>query len=178
GRLLRKKGELQEAERWLKRAIELNPASWRSYAQLAKLRIKQGDSERARQHYEEAMACFQEAPPWILNQQLAWLLATSPDDSVRDGQRAVRLAQSAVDAQGSQPLCWDTLAAAQAEVGQFKDAEESASKAATLPASSVSKTHALAEIQKRIELYRRGQKFRTSLADAMIDVPTAGESAR
>ncbi|MEL6110247.1 MAG: tetratricopeptide repeat protein, partial [Planctomycetota bacterium] len=182
GRLLRKKGELQEAEQLLKRAIELNPASWRSHAQLAKLQIGKNESASARQHYEDAIACFQGRPsPWVLDQQLAWLLATSPEDSVRDGERAVRLARSAVEAQGSQPICWDTLAAAQAEVGQFEDAEQSAATAAKLPESTSSKMHSLAEIQKRIELYRRRQKYRAEMVrpdDASVDAPPAEESAR
>jgi tetratricopeptide (TPR) repeat protein len=160
GRLLRKEGRLAEAEQLLKRAIELSPVSWRTQCQLAKLRINQGNSEGAKQHYEDAFECFEDEPPWVLNQQLAWLLATSPDDTVRDGERAVKLAQLAVDAQTSQPICWDTLGVAQAEIGLFDDAIESTSKAAALPESSTSTTHSLAAINQRIDLFRQGRKYR------------------
>ena len=48
----------------------------------------------------------------------AWLLATSPDESVRDGAEALRLAQRARGLTNS-PVTLLTLAAALAEAGQF-----------------------------------------------------------
>ena len=165
GRLLRKEDRFPEAEQFLNRAIQLNPSSWRTHCQLAKLRFAQGDSERAKRHFEDAFQCFENERPWVLDQQLAWLLATSPDDSVRDGQRAIQLAQLAVDAETSQPICWDTLGAAQAELGQFGEAIKSAGKAADLTESSQSQTHSTKAIQDRIDLYRQHQKYRTPSAD-------------
>lgn len=50
---------------------------------------------------------------------LAWLLATCPDDSLRDGKRALALLQPVMD-QSAQML--DTYAAAQAEAGNFVEA--------------------------------------------------------
>lgn len=72
--------------------------------------------------YRQARALFEQAVghsylPAINN--LAWLLATCPDDSLRDGKRAVALLQPVMD-QSVQML--DTLAAAQAEAGDFAEA--------------------------------------------------------
>ena len=58
---------------------------------------------------------------------LAWLLATCPDNSVRNGQKAVELAQQAVQlSNGRSPEILDTLAAAYAEAGRFHEAVETA----------------------------------------------------
>lgn len=61
---------------------------------------------------------------------LAWLLATCANPAVRDGDTAVKLAQTAVAATNRKdPTILDTLAAAYAETGQFTNAV-SAQKAA------------------------------------------------
>jgi tetratricopeptide (TPR) repeat protein len=53
----------------------------------------------------------------------AWLLATCPDANIRNGPKAVELAKKAIDlAEGKAAGILDTLAAAQAEVGQFQEA--------------------------------------------------------
>ncbi len=54
---------------------------------------------------------------------LAWVLATTPDASLRDGTRAVELAERALKlAGGINPILHRTLAAAYAEAGRFDDA--------------------------------------------------------
>jgi hypothetical protein len=61
---------------------------------------------------------------------LAWLLATSSDASIRDGNRAVELANGAVRlSHGKDPNYLRTLAAACAESGRFVEAEQTARRA-------------------------------------------------
>lgn len=65
--------------------------------------------------------------------QLAWLLATCPDDAVRDGKRALSLASSVCDAvtcQTPEPL--NALAAAYAELGDYQRAETLQERAVAL----------------------------------------------
>jgi hypothetical protein len=51
---------------------------------------------------------------------LAWLLATSPEATVRNGAEALKLAAKAVDlSQGKDASMLDALAAAYAETGRF-----------------------------------------------------------
>ena len=50
---------------------------------------------------------------------LAWLLATCPEDSVRDGARAVEILEPLVNGGMRHPVLLDTLAAAYAETGVF-----------------------------------------------------------
>jgi tetratricopeptide (TPR) repeat protein len=60
--------------------------------------------------------------PKMLN-ELAWLLATFPNPSVRDGQEAVRLAERACAITNrTDPALLATLAAAHAEAGKFSEA--------------------------------------------------------
>ena len=53
---------------------------------------------------------------------LAWYLATAPDSAVRDGLRALALAQQLVAWKPDDAAYLDTFAAAYAEVGRFEDA--------------------------------------------------------
>ena len=58
---------------------------------------------------------------------LAWVFATSPDDSLRDGAKAVQLAEGALRISGGRiPLIFRTLAAAYAESGEFSKAIQTA----------------------------------------------------
>jgi tetratricopeptide (TPR) repeat protein len=64
---------------------------------------------------------------------LAWLLATSSQDNIRNGERALQLATQAVElTAGGQWNTLDTLAAAQAERGDFDAADQSISRAIQL----------------------------------------------
>lgn len=65
----------------------------------------------------------------ILN-NLAWLLATCSDATVRNGEAAVRLASRANQlSAGGNPAVIETLAAANAEAGQFPEALAAAEQA-------------------------------------------------
>src|SRR5206468_2705273 len=82
------------------------------------LLIRGGSTREAASHLREAIRL---SPDWPqpLN-ALAWLLATSPDPAVRDGERALRLAARAVELTASRnPQVLDTQAAAQAASGRF-----------------------------------------------------------
>lgn len=90
---------------------------------------------------------------------LAWLLATSPDASVRDGARAVRLAERACEITGyQQTILVGTLAAAYAEAGRFDDAIATAGKACTL-ASASGEQDLLQKTRQLLELYRAHKPY-------------------
>lgn len=68
----------------------------------------------------------------VLN-NLAWVLATSPDDSLRNGKRSIVLATEAASLSDyKEPYILSTLAAAYAEIGDFDAAIEWSKKAIDL----------------------------------------------
>jgi len=90
---------------------------------------------------------------------LAQLLATYPDDSIRDGGEAVRWALLLSRLQGpDDPASLLTLATAYAEAGRFDDAVRTAEHGL-----SVARTNgdgALSfELERRLALFREGQPY-------------------
>ncbi len=92
--------------------------------------------------------------------RLARGLATSPEAAVRNGRKAVELAQQAAKLTGSRdPMVLDTLAAAYAETGQFAEAVQTAQQALALASSQ--NNAALADaLRARIKLYQGGSPYR------------------
>jgi tetratricopeptide (TPR) repeat protein len=92
----------------------------------------------------------------------AWMLATNPNESVRNGTEAVELAQRALRLSGDRdPAVLDTLAAAYAEAGRFPDALDAAQKALAL-AHGQRKGGLAEKIVSRIALYQGGRPYRDS----------------
>jgi hypothetical protein len=90
---------------------------------------------------------------------LACLLATAGDPSLRDGSEAVRLAERACGLTGYQNTSvLSTLAAAYAEIGRFDEAIATAEKASAL-ASVRGETSLLEGNRRMLELYRRKQAY-------------------
>src|SRR4029077_622117 len=90
--------------------------------------LQNGDSKGAVEHLEKAL----EIDPGLMNAEvnLAWVLATSPDDSLRNGARAVQLAEDVATRAGHpNAIVLRTLAAAYAEVSRFNDAIATAEQA-------------------------------------------------
>ncbi len=98
------------------------------------------------------------APPEILNNQ-AWTFATSPEAKVRNGRRAVELAERACELTHYQKTIYvGTLAAAYAEAGQFDEAMAAAEKACALAEKS-GDPNLLQRNQELLALYRQHQPY-------------------
>ena len=93
---------------------------------------------------------------------LAWIEATHPDASLRNGEEAVRLAERVDElVRHRDPGVLDTLAAAYAEVGRFNDALVTAALAKTL-ADNMRDEELSRAIEGRMELYRQKRPYRES----------------
>ncbi len=113
--------------------------------------------ERVAAHWAEAVRLKPDAVD-ILN-NLAWLLATTDDDRVRNPTKAVEYARRACELSGYEPPeLLDTLAAAYAAAGRFRDAVERAEQALEL-ARTMKKEELIQQVQKRLELYRAGRPY-------------------
>src|SRR5712691_90225 len=84
----------------------------------------------------EQIVSLASGSPKLLN-ELAWLLATNPDSTLRNGPEAVRLAERACASTGWKvPPLLATLAAAYAETGRFSEAITTIQKALSLTRSN------------------------------------------
>ncbi|MFN0079488.1 MAG: tetratricopeptide repeat protein [Prosthecobacter sp.] len=124
------------------RALKVNPAHADSHFSLGVAHASQGKQKAAKEHYQQALAADPNHLPALNN--LAWLLATSKDDSLRSGTQAVELMEHALQLPGGSRLhLLHTLAAAYAEVGQYPKAAAAAQQALSLAASFPGLAHQL-----------------------------------
>jgi tetratricopeptide (TPR) repeat protein len=95
--------------------------NWMAYRGRADAQLSLGKQAEARSDYEAALDLSPDDPA-ILN-NLAWILATSPDEALRNGQRAIELATKACKVtEYHQAHILSTLAAGYAETGDFSTA--------------------------------------------------------
>jgi Tfp pilus assembly protein PilF len=110
-----------DAVRAWRAALAVRPGEEQLRYRLARLYERQ-DNRRAALHlYQELVADGVTYPPLLNN--YAWLLATAREDDLRDGNKAISLAQQACEAAEWTELSFiDTLSAAYAADGQFSNA--------------------------------------------------------
>ena len=136
--------QLQEAVGCLNRAIRLDAHNARAFELLGNARQQQGEQQEAVRATSTA----------------AWLMATDPEPMVRNGRRAVELAEKLVrDDGGQEPKSLDILAAACAEKGDFAKAVETEKMAVELAANSGQEALATA-MRQRLSLYNTHVPFR------------------
>ncbi len=138
--------------------LSLHPNDPGTNANLGNALVQKGLLREAATHYEVALQSEPDSPVALNN--LAWLLSAGPDDSLRNGARAVELARNLnrVSKQNN-PFFIRTLAAAYAEAGQFDAAVKTAQGASEL--ANAQGQHGLAvQIQDETDLYRQHLPFR------------------
>jgi protein O-mannosyl-transferase len=135
-----------------------NAGSWMAHNNLAIVLEEKGKTPEAVTHYERAVEIY---PRYVqARNNLAWILATSPDASLRNGTRAVELAgQADRFSGGDNKLVLRTLAAAYAEAAQFGKAIENA-RAALQLARKEGDTDLATELEREITFYERGKPYR------------------
>jgi tetratricopeptide (TPR) repeat protein len=88
---------------------------------------------------------------------LAWVLATSPHDKLRDGRRAIELATKACElTEYKAPHILSTLASGYAETGDFENAKKWSKKAVELGKG----TDVVEQLQKELESYEQKKPWR------------------
>jgi tetratricopeptide (TPR) repeat protein len=157
GGALLQKGKTDEAVAQFQKALEINP-------NIAGIRCNLGLSFFLRGRMDEAISQYQKAleiqPDYTEAQKnLAWVLATCPQASLRNGKQAVELARQAnARTGGENPIMLHTLAAALAEAGRFAEAVETAQHAVRL-AGAQSNTVLAGALQSEMKLYQAGSPF-------------------
>ncbi|MCY2927471.1 MAG: tetratricopeptide repeat protein [Planctomycetota bacterium] len=153
-----KTGQIAEAIGSFQQALRIKPDMPEAHYNLGVCLCAQGKPGEGAAQWRQAI---QLRPDNIVAlNDTAWLLATCPDASVRNGKEAVELASKSVKQSGGKaPELLDTLAVAYAEAGQFPDALQTARRAAEL-ADGQNKPALAAEIRSRIPLYESAQAYR------------------
>jgi tetratricopeptide (TPR) repeat protein len=151
-------GKFAEGIERLERALSLNPEYTQVYGNLGEAYASQGRMQSALKYF--LLALQKEPDDVFLLNRAGWLMATSADDAVRDGTRAVEIASRALKLTNAQDVeSLDTLAAAYAEMNRFPDASATEMEAIRL-ARLKGRADILPELESRLRLYQSGQKFR------------------
>jgi tetratricopeptide (TPR) repeat protein len=163
--LLANTGRLDDALKHCLAAARLDPANWRPLFQQARVLLTLDRDA-------EAVKCLRQAlqldpqNSYILG-YLAQVLASDENPGVRDGRAALTLAQqSIVLSDGTQPGPFEVLAMAQAEVGDFDGAQQSAGEVLEA-ARQYDLTNEVSLLQQQLQLYRRHLPFRQSFTNAL-----------
>jgi tetratricopeptide (TPR) repeat protein len=158
GEFLMQQGREDEAVAHWKQAIKVKPDDAVAYYNLGMAASQSG-------RVAEAIAFYQQALDLDPNQveadnKLAWILATSPLPALRNGPRAVALAQHANQlARGRNPGVLGTLAAALAEAGRFPEAVAALRQALPLAAAR-NETAQVEDLQMELNFYQTNALFR------------------
>lgn len=115
--------------------IKSDDKYWPAYRLRGDTRLSIGDHANAITDFEKALKFVpadDEDRSGILN-NLSWVLSTSPNDTLRDGKRALEYAEEACKLTDfKKPHILSTLAAAHAEIGDFAKAVEVSAKGVEL----------------------------------------------
>jgi tetratricopeptide (TPR) repeat protein len=158
GNVLLRQGRVEEAVAQYRESLRIDhPASADAHNNLGVGLLRQGHIAEAIIHNEKALELRPDSV--LFRNNLAWILATAPEASLRNGARAVQLAtQASQSNDGNDPAILRTLAAAYANVGEFHNAVQTAQHALQL-AETQSNTVLASKLRREIKLYEAGQPF-------------------
>ncbi len=169
GETLLARGQADAAEDEFARAVEASPEIPRASAALAFFATVRGDAPAAIAHLRRAVEADPLDPEPALD--LAWRLATTPDDALRDGEEALRVAEAALDRlRGDEPVlvrdpgALEVHAAALAETGE----PERALRVAQRALAGWERRGRSADEERVLEAargYERGTAYRSNLTE-------------
>ncbi|MFI4982082.1 MAG: tetratricopeptide repeat protein, partial [Nevskiales bacterium] len=155
---LSKAGHLSEAIEQFRTAVELKPQLAAAHFGLASAYAQAGQPGAAITQLDALLHQQPDSP--ALEVALAWLLATADDAQVRDGGRALQLAEDADRRTNhDDPDVLNALAAAYAETGRFSEAVATAERALAT-ARRKGQTALLDALPARLAQYHAGQAVR------------------
>ena len=155
---LLQKGDVEEAIGCYQQAIRIDPRSGEAYANLGLAFFLKGERKEAIDFWQQALATQPNVPE--VQNNLAWLLATAPDASLRNGAEAIALAEQAKQLTGGgNPMVLHTLAAAYAETGRYAEATATARRALDL-AVAQKNDDLTVKLPKEMKLYEAGTPLR------------------
>ena len=154
---------MDEGIEQFQKALETRPDFAEAHNNLGNALLQKGLVDEAITHFQKALEIrpdFADVRDNLDN--AAWLLATSPEASLRNGPKALALARQ-LDrlSGGNNPALLDTLAAAYAESGQFSEAVDAAQRALAL-ARSQNNPALENTLRQHIKLLQAGSPLRST----------------
>ncbi|MDB6122379.1 MAG: repeat-containing protein YrrB [Pedosphaera sp.] len=151
-------GKADEAAQYYNYALQKKPDFPEAHYQMGVLLVAKKQTEPGLSHLREAVRLKPDWPEAVNN--LAWNLAITSNQDLRDDPEALRLAEHAVSLTSrNDPSALDTLAAAYAQSGQFDRATRAAKRAVELAGEAGQKDLAT-QIQARLRLYESQKPYR------------------
>jgi tetratricopeptide (TPR) repeat protein len=155
---LLQKGQVPDALIHYRKLLQLQPDNIEVHNIIGTVLIQQDRVAEGVEEWEKLLAIQPDNGNAMSN--LAWVFATSPDQSLRDGPKAVRLAEQALRISGGRiPILFRTLAAAYAESGEFSKAIQTAQLGIGL-ANSQGNPGLATELEGNIALYQEQKPLR------------------
>ena len=151
GIVLENTGNTDEALVQFRKTLQIDENYSEAHLRLAVLLERLGDTAAAVSHYQSRL---RHVPGDLAAMtHLARILATHPDEQIRDGAQALRLARQAAQATaGRRPDVLSTLAAAYAEVGRFNEAVKQITVAIQL-AKTANQQQLVESLQTQLKKY-------------------------
>ncbi|MHB8970446.1 MAG: tetratricopeptide repeat protein [Pirellulaceae bacterium] len=119
-----------------------------------------GEHRKALADYEEALKVFADESGLLNN--FAWVLATSPEDEIRNGKRALEMGLKACElTEYKQSHIVSTLAAAYAETGDFESAVKWSQKSVELGDEDIQP-----QLKLELESYQQKKPWREKKSEA------------
>jgi protein O-mannosyl-transferase len=160
GNAFLQQGKTEEAFGQFQKTVSIKPDYVEAHYNLGGILLQQGHPAEAVTQFQKALAIDPDSFEMLNN--LAWLLATCPNPQIRDGSRAVQLAEHACALTHYQKtMSVGTLAAAYAEAGRFDEAMATAQKACDL-AEAAGEKELLQKNRELLALYRAHRPYHES----------------
>ena len=153
-RALAAENKTDAAIQHLQKTLKLQPDYLAASNDLGALLASKGEVKEAIAAWRQTLSFDADNPDAANN--IAWMRATAADADLRNGKEAVDLAKLALRSGGENPVGLRTLAAAQAENGEFRDAIATAERAEALTQKSGDRAMEN-DLHQCIELFRRGE---------------------
>ena len=157
GRALAAKQKTDAAIFHFQKALSIQPDNIGASNDLGVMFASKGEIREAISAWQQSLSFDPDNADAANN--IAWVRATAADPDLRDGREALELAQRALRSGGENPVALRTLAAAQAENGQFAEAIATCRRGEELAQKSGDR--AMAEsLHNCAESFRRGEALR------------------